>query len=151
MSYAVQCLQESIIAMGGYVDEIEICKKINFNRSYIFEAFNDLILHKLLSEEYFENKGHKVLGRFIENTNAFEINPDVKNDEYEESYLLTYTKTVLIESEGKEHSFKAKDEIFVGSYKGAKEHAIETKKILLFDKDVLEVTYSLRKNEMDYK
>lgn len=145
MSYAVQCLQESVIAIGGYADESEICKKINIKYSYIFEAFFDLISNKFISEEFYENKGHKVLARFIKNTNAFEIDPDVKNDDYDDSYLLTYKETIFIESEAIEHTFVAKKEIFVGSLLGARKHALKMKEILLLDEDAKKITYSIRK------
>lgn len=146
MSFAIQCLQESIIGAGGYVDEIEIYNRIKCDQSIIFEAFGELIHNGLLSKEYYENKGHKVLGRFVGNTNSFEINPEVKNDNYSRSYLLTFTQAQIYE--GNKYSFKALEQIFVGSYKAALNHAREIKSILATDKDFQKSIFQIRKQKM---
>lgn len=144
MSFAIQCLQEGLIAHGGYVDEIEIYNKLKCDQSIVFEAFSELIHNGLLSKEYYEGKGHKVLGRFVKNTNCFEINPDAKNDNYNHSYLLTFTQIQIYE--GKEYSFKNIDQIFVGSYKLALNHANEIKSIFATDKEFQKVIFRIRKN-----
>lgn len=100
---------------------------------YCFEAFNELIHNGLLSKEYYEGKGHKVLGRFVKGTNCFEINPEAKNDTYNHSYLLVFTQIQIYE--GKKYPFKALEQIYVGSYKAAMNHAREIKKTLSTDKD----------------
>lgn len=144
MSFAIQCLQEGLIAHGGCVDEIEIYNKLKCDQSIVFEAFSELIHNGLLSKEYYEGKGHKVLGRFVKNTNCFEINPDVKNDNYNHSYLLTFTQIQIYE--GKEYSFKNIDQIFVGSYELALNHANEIKSIFATDKEFQKVIFRIRKN-----
>lgn len=143
MSFAIQCLQEGLIGHGGYVDEIEIYNRLNCDQSIVFEAFGELIRDNLLSEEYYEGKGHKVLGRFVKNTNSFEINPEAKNDDYNHSYLLTFAQVQIYE--GKECSFKALDQIFVGSYKAAQNHARKIKSILATDKDFQKVIIKIKK------
>lgn len=144
MSFEIQCLQEGLIAHGGYVDEIEIYNKLKCDQSIVFEAFSELIHNGLLSKEYYEGKGHKVLGRLVKNTNCFEINPDVKNDNYNHSYLLTFTQIQIYE--GKEYSFKNIDQIFVGSYELALNHANEIKSIFATDKEFQKVIFRIRKN-----
>lgn len=144
MSFAIQCLQEGLIAHGGYVDEIEIYNRLKCDQSIVFEAFNELIHNGLLSKEYYEGKGHKVLGRFVKNTNCFEINPDVKNGNYNHSYLLTFTQIQIYE--GKEYSFKNIDQIFVGSYELALNHAKEIQNILATDKEFQKVIFKIRTN-----
>ncbi len=62
LSFAIQCIEENIIGKGGYADEIDIYNKFEIGRPYIFAAFHELISWKLLSKEYYEGKGHKVLG-----------------------------------------------------------------------------------------
>lgn len=91
MSFAIQCLQEGFIGHGGYVDEIEIYNRLKYDQSIVFEAFGELIRDGLLSKEYYEGKGHKVLGKFAKSTNCFEINPEVKNDTYNRLYSLVFT------------------------------------------------------------
>ena len=125
MSFAIQCLQEGLIGHGGYVDEIEIYNRLKCDQSIVFEAFGELIRDGLLSKEYYEGKGHKVLGKFAKNTNCFEIDPEVKNDTYNRSYSL--------------------EQIYVGSYKFSLKHAREIKKILATDKDFQKVIFKIRK------
>ena len=144
MSFAIQCLQEGLIGHGGYVDEIEIYNRLKCDQSIVFEAFSELIHNGLLSKEYYEGKGHKVLGRFVKNTNCFEINPEVKNETYYRSYLLTFTQVQIYD--GKEYSFKNIDQIFVGSYKLALNHAKEIKSILATDKEFQKVIFKIRTN-----
>lgn len=143
MNFAIQCLQEGLIGRGGYVDEIKIYNRLKCDQSIIFEAFGELIHDCLLSKEYYEGKGHKVLGRFIKNTNSFEINPEAKNDDYNHSYLLTFAQVQI--HEGKECSFKALDQIFVGGYKAALNHVREIKIILATDKDFQKIIFKIRK------
>lgn len=149
MSFAIQCLQEGLIAHGGYVDEIEIYNLLKCDQSIVFEAFGELIHNGLLSKEYYEGKGHKVLGRFVKNTNSFEINPEVKNDNYNRSYLLVFIQVQIYE--GKEYSFKTFKQIFVGSYKAALNHAKEIKSILAADKDFQKVVYKLKRVQTNCK
>ena len=143
MSFAIQCLQESLIGHGGYVDEIEIYNRLKCDQSIVFEAFGELIRDGLLSKEYYEGKGHKVLGRFVRNTNSFEINPEVKNDTYSHSYLLVFKQIQIYE--GKKYLFKALEQIYVGSYKSSLNHAKEIKNILATDKDIQKVIFKIRK------
>lgn len=145
MSFAVQCIQEGLISRGGYADEIEIYNRIKCDQSYVFEAFGLLIRDGLLSNEYYEGIGHKVLGRFVKNTNSFEINPDVKNDIYDRSYLLSFDYIRIYE--GKKYSFKALDQIFVGGYKAALTHAREIKNILATDKDFQKVIFKIKRRD----
>ncbi len=145
MSFAVQCIQEGLIGHGGYVDEIEIYKKIKCSQSYVFEAFVLLIRDGLLSNEYYEGKGHKVLGRFVENTNSFEINPNVRNDAYDRSYLLTFDQIQTYD--GKSYSFEALNQVFVGDYKAALSHAREIKNIIATDKDFKKVIFKIRRRD----
>lgn len=148
MSFAVQCIQECLISRGGYVDEIDIYNRIKCDQSYVFEAFKLLILDGLLSGEYYEGKGHKVLGRFVKNTNSFEINPDVKNDIYDHSYLLTFEQIRIYE--GKSYSFKALEQIFVGNYKAALTRAREIKNIIAADKDFQKVIFKIKRRDKKY-
>ena len=143
MSFAIQCLQESLIGHGGYVDEIEIYNRLKCDQSIVFEAFGELIRDGLLSKEYYEGKGHKVVGRLVQNTNAFEINPEVKNDTYSHSYLLVFKQIQIYE--GKKYLFKALEQIYVGSYKSSLNHAKEIKNILATDKDFQKVIFKIRK------
>ena len=143
MSFAIQCLQEGLIGHGGYVDEIEIYNRLKCDQSIVFEAFGELIRDGLLSKEYYEGKGHKVLGRFVRNTNSFEINPEVKNDTYSHSYLLVFKQIQIYE--GKKYLFKALEQIYVGSYKSSLNHAKEIKNILATDKDIQKVIFKIRK------
>ncbi len=145
MSYAVQCLQEFIIGGGGYASEVDIYHKTKGNTSYIFEAVYGLIKQKLLSDEYYENKGHKVLGKFKDNTNSFEINKEIQNDSYECSYLLTFTQILI--HEGEKYYFDTLKEIFVGSYKGALSFAKEIKKMLETEKRFQKVIYKIKKRD----
>ena len=141
MSFAIQCLQENIIGAGGYVDEIEIYNRIKCDQSIIFEAFGELIHNSLLSKEYYENKGHKVLGRFIGNTNSFEINPKVKNDKYETSYFIEFKKTICVEN--KKYILKLFNQIFVGDYEASLEHANKLKEILSKEPDFPTIEYTI--------
>ena len=135
MSFAIQCLQESLIGHSGYVDEIEIYNRIKCDQSIIFEAFSELIHKKLLSKEYFENKGHKVLGRFIGRTNSFEIDPKIKNDTYETSYFIEFKETVCVED--KKHILKIFNQIFVGDYKTSLKHAKKIGAIISENKETI--------------
>ena len=143
MSFAIQCLQEGLIGHGGYVNEIEIYNRLKCDQSIVFEAFGELIRDGLLSKEYYEGKGHKVLGRFAKNTNSFEINPEVKNDTYDHSYLLTFTQIQVYEY--KKYPFKVLEQIYVGSYKASLNYAREIKNILATDKDFQKVIFKIRK------
>ena len=145
MSFAIQCLQESLIGHGDYVDEIEIYNRLKCEQSIVFEAFGELIRDGLLSKEYYEGKGHKVLGRFVRNTNSFEINPEVKNDTYNHSYSLVFKQIQIYE--GKKYLFKALEQIYVGSYKSSLNHAREIKNILATDKDIRKVIFKIRKRD----
>lgn len=145
MSFAIQCLQESIIGTGGYVSEIYLYNRLKGNPDIIFEALGELIHNGFVSKEYYENKGHKVLGRFVKNTNSFEINPEIKNDSYNSSYLLTFTQIQIYE--GKKYPFKALDQIYVGSYKTAMNHAREIKSIIATDKYFQKVIFKIRKRD----
>lgn len=145
MSYAIQCLQESIIGAGGYVSEINVYERLKCSQDIIFDAFGELIREGLLSKEYYEGKGHKVLGRFVKNTNSFEINPEVKNDTYDRSYLLAFTQILVYE--GKKYPFKALEQIYVGSYKASLNYAREIKNILSTDKDFQKVIFKIRKRD----
>ena len=145
MNYAIQCLQEVLIAHGGYVDELEIYKRLKYGRSIVFVAFDELIYDGLLSKEYYEGKGHKVLGRFVENTNLFEINPEVKNDIYGHSYLLTFIQIQIYE--GEKYPFNVLDQLFVGNYKDAMNHARKIKSILATDKDFQKIIFKIRKRD----
>ena len=145
MSFAIQCLQESIIGAGGYVSEINVYERLKCSQDIIFDAFGELIREGLLSKEYYEGKGHKVLGRFVKNTNSFEINPEVKNDTYDRSYLLAFTQIQVYE--GKKYPFKALEQIYVGSYKASLNYAREIKNILSTDKDFQKVIFKIRKRD----
>lgn len=145
MSFAIQCLQEGVIGHGGYVDEIEIYNRLKCDQSIVFEAFSELISDGLLSKEYYEGKGHKVLGKFVKNTNCFEINPQVKNDTYNRSYSLVFTQIQIYK--GKKYPFKALEQIYVGSYKFSLKHAREIKNILATDKDFQKVIFKIRKRD----
>ena len=145
VSFAIQCLQESIIGAGGYVSEIYLYNRLKCNPDIIFEALGELIHNGFVSKEYYESKGHKVLGRFVNNTNSFEINSEIKNDSYNCSYLLTFTQIQIYE--GKKYSFKALEQICVGSYKFSLKHAKEIKNILATDKDFQKVIFKIRKRD----
>lgn len=145
MSFAIQCLQESLIGHGGYVDEIEIYNRLKCDQSIVFDAFGELIRDGLLSKEYYEGKGHKVLGRFVRNTNSFEINPEVKNDTYNHSYSLVFKQIQIYE--GKKYLCKALEQIYVGSYKSSLNHAREIKNILATNKDIQKVIFKIRKRD----
>ena len=143
MSYAIPCIQENILATGGYVSEVLVYDRLKCDPDYIFEAFLDLIHQGLLSKEYYQDKGHKVLGRLIADTNAFEINPGIHNDPYEDSYLLEFTQIVVLE--GKEHPFLALSQIYVGDEIEAVKHAEKIKAMLEKDTRFQKTTYSMTK------
>lgn len=143
MSYAIQCLQENIIGAGGYVSEINAYERLKCSQDIIFEAFNELIFKGLLSKEFYENKGHKVLGRFVANTNEFEINPEVKNDDYKHAFLLEF-KNVIYDEKGEKHIFNALSQVFVGSKESAKKQARKLKEILSIEQDFLIVRYRVK-------
>ena len=143
MSYAIPCIQENILATGGYVSEVLVYDRLKCDPDFIFEAFLDLIHQGLLSKEYYQGKGHKVLGRLIAGTNAFEINPEVQNDSYEDSYLLEFTQIVVLE--GKEHPFLALSQIYVGDEIEAIKHAEKIKAMLEKDTRFQKTTYSMTK------
>lgn len=146
MSFAIQCIQESILGKGGYANEIELISRLPCEEGTVLEAFGELIHKGLLSEEYYEGKGHKVLGRLKGNTNAFEINPDIKNDTYDCSYSISFTKFLL--HEGKEYTFPSNDWIYVGTYLGARRFALGLKAILEKDEEFNRVTFTVRKNSL---
>ena len=143
MSYAIQCIQENILATGGYVSEVDAYDRLKCDPDYIFEAFLGLIHQGLLSQEYYQGKGHKVLGRLIAGTNAFEVNPEVHNDNYEDSYLLEFTQIVVLE--GEEHPFLAFSQIYVGEEKEARKHAEKIKAMLERDPRFQKTTYAMTK------
>ena len=143
MSYAIPCIQENILATGGYVSEVLVYDRLKCDPDFIFEAFLDLIHQGLLSKEYYQDKGHKVLGRLIADTNAFEINPGIHNDPYEDSYLLEFTQIVVLE--GKEHPFLAFSQIYVGDEIEAVKHAEKIKAMLEKDTRFQKTTYSMTK------
>ncbi len=147
MSYIVQCIQESIIGGGGYADEICLCNNLKCDHSYIFDAFKELISNNLLSKEYFEGKGHKVLGRMVKGTNAFEINPEVSNDEYDQSCSIIYNGIMVYE--GKPYYLILEEETFVGSILEAEKHADELRKILSRDKDLSGITSNITKRTIN--
>lgn len=143
MSYAIQCIQENILATGGYVSEVDAYDRLKCDPDYIFEAFLDLIHQGLLSREYYQNKGHKVLDRLIAGTNALEVNPKVQNDNYEDSYLLEFTQIVVLE--GEEHPFLAFSQIYVGDEAGATKCAEKIKAMLERDDRFQKTTYTMTK------
>ena len=143
MSFAIPCIQENILATGGYVSEVLVYDRLKCDPDFIFEAFLDLIHQGLLSKEYYQDKGHKVLGRLIADTNAFEINPGIHNDPYEDSYLLEFTQIVVLE--GKEHPFLAFSQIYVGDEIEAVKHAEKIKAMLEKDTRFQQTTYSMTK------
>lgn len=143
MSYAIPCIQENILATGGYVSEVLVYDRLKCDPDYIFEAFLDLIHQGLLSKEYYQGKGHKVLGRLIAGTNAFEINPEIHNDHYEDSYLLEFTQIVVLE--GKEHPFLALSQIYVGDEIEAVKHAEKIKAMLEKNARFQKTTYAMTK------
>ena len=143
MSYAIPCIQENILATGGYVSEVLVYDRLKCDPDYIFEAFLDLIHQGLLSKEYYQDKGHKVLGRLIAGTNAFEINPEIHNDPYEDSYLLEFTQIVVLE--GKEHPFLALSQIYVGDEIEAVKHAEKIKAMLEKDTRFQKTSYTMTK------
>ena len=73
------------------------------------------------------------------------INPEVKNDTYNRFYSLVFTQIQIYE--GKKYSFKALEQICVGSYKFSLKHAREIKKILATDKDFQKVIFKIRKRD----
>ena len=143
MSYAIPCIQENILATGGYVSEVLVYDRLKCDPDYIFEAFLDLIHQGLLSKEYYQGKGHKVLGRLIEGTNAFEINPEIHNDHYEDCYLLEFAQIVVLE--GKEYPFLTFSQIYVGDEIEAVKHAEKIKAMLEKDTRFQKTTYAMTK------
>lgn len=145
MSFAIQCLQESIIGLGGYVDEIAIFIKLKCDQSVVFESFGELIHKGLLSKEYYQGKGHKVLGRMKKGTNAFESNPEVTNDTYSRSYLIAFTQ--FVNYEDKLYPMPGLNHIFVGEYKAALKHARQLKDILSKDECFHKTVFKIRRRE----
>ena len=143
MSYAISCIQENILATGGYVSEVDAYDRLKCDPDFIFEAFLDLIHQGLLSKEYYQGKGHKVLGRLIAGTNAFEVNPEVQNDPYEDCYLLEFTQIVVLE--GKEHPFLTFSQIYVGDEIEAVKHAEKIKAMLEKNTRFQKTTYTMTK------
>lgn len=143
MSYAIQCIQENILATGGYVSEVDVYDRLKCDPDPLFEAFLDLIHQGLLSKEYYQNKGHKVLGRLVTGTNAFEANPEVHNDNYEDCYQLEFTQLVVLE--GEEHPFLALSQIYVGDEIEATKHAEKIKAMLERDSRSPKTTYTIIK------
>lgn len=143
MSFAIACIQENILATGGYVSEVDVYDRLKCDPDYIFEAFLELIHQGLLSKEYYQGKGHKVFGRLIAGTNAFEINPEVHNDNYEDCYLLEFTQIVVLE--GKEYPFLALSQIYVGDEIEAVKHAEKIKAMLEKDTRFQKTTYTMTK------
>lgn len=146
MSLAVQCMQEGIFSEGSYANEIEYINKYKFNPSYVFCAFGEFLHKGLLSKEFYEGKGHKVLGRFIKNTNGFEINPDAKVDSYKEAYSIKVDQGFIFEGDGKLYFADGYDQIFVGSRESARNQAKIIEEILLKkNKDYPIVHWRVRK------
>lgn len=143
MSYAIQCIQENILATGGYVSEADAYDYLKCNPDYIFEAFLELIHQGLLSQEYYQNKGHKVLSWLIAGTNALEVNPEVQNDNYEGCYQLEFTQIVVLE--GEEHPFLTFSQIYVGDEIEAVKHAEKIKAMLERDSRFQKTTYTMTK------
>lgn len=126
------------------VIEEDLAKKLSrCDQSIVFAAFGELICDGLHCKEYYEGKGHKVLGRFVKNTNCFEINPEVKNDTYNRSYSLSFTHTQICK--GKKYPFKALEQIYFGSYKFSLKYTREIKIILATDKDFQKVIFKIGK------
>ena len=146
MSFAIQCLQESIIGLGGYADEIAIFNKLNCDQSIVFESFGELIHKGLLSKEYYQGKGHKVLGRMKKGTNTFEPNPEVTNDTYNRSYLIAFTQ--FVNYENKLYPMPTNEFIFVGSYEAALEYARRIKRILDMDDTFQKTVFKIKRREM---
>ena len=96
MNFAIQCLEESIIGSGGYHSELTPYKR-GIHPLPILFSFTELICRKLLSKEYYEDKGHKVLGKMIGNTNAFEVDPSKSVDPYkkDETYKISFKIFVI--------------------------------------------------------
>ena len=115
--------------------------KIKCDPNYILDAFDDLILNGLLSKEYYENKGHKVLGKIIESPISYEIIYDVKNDIYDSCYVLAGYDG----SEDDKWYYLSLYQIFVGSYKAAIEHVEEIKKMLAANKTYQDVVFEIKK------
>ena len=145
MSFAIQCLQESIIGLGGYADEIAIFNKLNCDQSIVFESFGELIHKGLLSKEYYQGKGHKVLGRMKKGTNTFEPNPEVTNDTYNRSYLIAFTQ--FVNYENKLYPMPGSNHIFVGEYKAALKRARQLKDILSKDEYFQKTVFKIRRQE----
>lgn len=148
MSYAVQNIENFIVGgiLGQYVDEIHICKICPYAPSYIFHAFLDLMRQGLISKEFYENKGHKLLGRYKENNpQIYEKNLDVENDAYQISYILIFQQILV--HQGKKYVVSAyPKQVFVGTKKAAKKYAKQMKRILERDKDFQFVSYKIIKN-----
>ena len=144
MSYIIQVIHEGIISTGGYASEIDISNKLTVDNDLIFDAFHELINKSLLSKEYYENKGHKVLGRFIKNTNSVEINPDITNDTYKHYYSISFTEIKIYE--GNKYPIGSLEEIFIGGYSAMKKFTRDMKKILLKDKEIDEVVINIQRH-----
>ena len=129
MNFAIQCLEESIIGSGGYQSELTPYKR-GIHPLPILFSFNELIHLKLLSKEYYEGKGHKVLGKMIDRTNSFEIDPSKSIDSYEksDSYLISFMEKISFDD--KEITFTAYDILFIGSKEKATELKDEMLKML---------------------
>lgn len=144
MSYAIQCLQEHIIGVGGYVNEVKLFNEFHMNESILFTAFGELIKRKFLSKEFFESKCHKVLGKFSNNSNTFEVNPNVTNDQYDELYSIEINQSYIFE-DGKKYTFYGLKQLFVGTRKAAQEQAQELTKMLKADENFPFAYYRIRK------
>ena len=142
MSYAIQCLEEGIISKGGYIDELSLYKR-DIPSEVIIEVFQDLIVKGLLSKEYYQNKGHKVLGKMIANTNGFERDKTIKNDSYNSCYKIIFTHSFIFEN--KKYSLTGYTSYFVGDVLSAREYAKQIKKILKEDKEFPYVNYRIKK------
>ena len=142
MSYAIQCIQEGVIAHSGYVSELDIYNRIKCDPEILDEAFRELIHRGFISKEHFANKGHKVLSRFIEGTNAIEVDPDIENDTYDESYEIT------ISNKEKIHNHKIKfvlvKEVFVGNKKQSEKHAQKLIVMYQNNQQFLDISYKIR-------
>lgn len=144
MSYAVQCIQEVVVSAKGYASEIKACESLNRYDEYVFTAFSDLMRKGFISREYYEDKGHKVLAKFAKNTNAIELDLEIKNDEYNEAYVLVF-KNVIYDENNNRYVIDCFRQVFVGSKEGAKRQAKKLKTILAKDPYYPKVIYRIKK------
>lgn len=131
MSYAVNAIQIGIISRGGYSSELEYIKKYKYEPAYVLSAFREFVHKGFLSKEFFEGKGHKVLGKTIQNSDDFEIDPDAKVESYKEAYSIKVDQGFIFKDDGKLYYADGYDQIYVGSKEGARNQAKQIKEVLL--------------------